>query len=120
MPHQCVKCSKLYEDASDELLRGCSCGGKFFFFMKKESLEKRKVEVTLTAQEKIQVERDVLNIIGLEELDAPVILDLETVNVVKPGKYEIDLVELFKGKPLVYKMADGKYIVDLSSAFKKD
>ncbi|MAG19940.1 hypothetical protein CL618_00720 [archaeon] len=119
MPHQCVKCGKLYEDASKELLSGCNCGGKFFFFMKKASLDKKKIKINLTTKEKKKVEKDVLDLVGLEELDAPVILDIESVSVMKPGKYELDLIELFKGKPLVYKMEDGKYVVDLGSAFKK-
>jgi len=118
MPHQCVKCGDLYEDASQELLKGCKCGGKFFFFMKQASLDHKKIEINLTDKEKKQVEKDVLEIVGVEELDAPVILDIESVNVMKPGTYELDLIELFKGKPLVYKMADGKYVVDLGSAFK--
>jgi len=37
----------------------------------------------------------------------------------EPGKYQLDVVELFKGKPLVYRLEDGKYIIDLASTFKK-
>ena len=34
MPHQCVKCSKIFKENSNEILKGCnSCGGKFFFFI---------------------------------------------------------------------------------------
>jgi len=46
------------------------------------------------------------------------VLELENIRVLKPGKYELDLVDLFKGKPLVYKLADGKYVIDLVSTFK--
>jgi len=43
MPHQCVKCSKIIPLGSKELLEGCSeCGGKFFFYVKEEYLEKLK------------------------------------------------------------------------------
>ncbi|MBU2638127.1 MAG: Zn-ribbon domain-containing protein [Nanoarchaeota archaeon] len=118
MPHQCVKCGKLYEDGSQELLTGCSaCSGNFFFYVKKANLEKAK-EITenLTLEEKEQMEKDVLDLVG-EDLkeDQPVILDLESIRVVKPGKYELDLVDLFNGKPLVYKLADGKYMIDIVS-----
>ena len=53
MSHQCVKCSELFPDGSNELLKGCSkCGGKFFFFVKKESLEKiKQLTVNLTKDE---------------------------------------------------------------------
>lgn len=118
MPHQCVKCGKLYEDGSQELLTGCSaCEGKFFFYVKKANLEKaREITESLTLEEKEQMEKDVLDLVGEEiKEDQPVILDLESIRVVKPGKYEIDLIDLFNGKPLVYKLADGKYMIDIVS-----
>ncbi len=118
--HQCVRCSKLYPDGSNELLAGCSCGGKFFFFIKQKDIDAAK-EVTsnLSVEDKKQIETDVLDIIGLEETDKPVILDLESIRILTPGKYELDLVELFKGKPLVYRVEDGKYIIDLAASFKQ-
>ena len=36
----------------------------------------------------------------------------------EPGKYELDLVDIFKGKPLVYKLDEGKYIIDVASTFQ--
>ena len=117
--HQCVKCSKLYEDANSEILKGCSdCGGKFFFFIRKEALEKVKEATSqLTAQEKEKIEQDVLEIVGHAD-DKPVILDLASVNILKPGKFELDLVRLFKGEPMVYRLEEGKYIIDIAETFK--
>jgi len=46
-----------------------------------------------------------------------IVLDVETIRVIKPGKYEIDIMQLFRGKPIVIRIADGKYIIDLDSAF---
>ena len=120
MPHQCVKCSRLYEDASNELLKGCSeCGGKFFFFMKKHDIEQvREMTSSLSKQEKDQLERDAMDLVGCERIDQPVILDLENIRMLKPGKYEIDLVDIFKGDPLVYKLDDGKYVIDIATTFR--
>lgn len=118
MPHQCVRCSKVYVDGSKELLEGCSCGGKFFFYIKKENMkEVEKLTEGLTEDDKKQIEKDVLNIVGVED-EKPVVLDLESIRVLKPGKYELDLVDLFKGKPLIYKIEDGKYIIDVASTFQ--
>jgi len=39
MPHRCVRCAKMYEDGAEEILKGCSCGAKLFFFVKKKNLE---------------------------------------------------------------------------------
>ncbi len=117
MPHQCVKCEKIYDDGAEELLKGCPCGGRFFFFMKK--IPDKEIQINLTPEEKKQIETDVLEIIGEEYEDEPVILDIESIRVSKPGTYEIDLVDLFNKKPLIYKMADGKYIIDLASTFQQ-
>jgi predicted nucleic acid-binding Zn-ribbon protein len=35
MPHQCLKCGRIFEEGSSQLLRGCpDCGGNQFFFTK--------------------------------------------------------------------------------------
>jgi predicted nucleic acid-binding Zn-ribbon protein len=113
----------MYADGSREILTGCTCGGRFFFFMKEKSIaDARRLTKDLTANEKQQMERDALDMIGdrsKEEMrkDYPVVLDLESIRVRQPGKFEIDLVDLFRGEPLVYKLSDGKYIIDLASTF---
>ena len=30
MPHQCVRCNTFYDDGSNVILKGCSCGGRLF------------------------------------------------------------------------------------------
>ena len=43
MPHQCVKCSRILPEANKELLEGCAnCGGRFFFYIREEQLQKIK------------------------------------------------------------------------------
>ena len=120
MSNQCVKCGVMYEDISNELLKGCSkCGGKFFFFVKKDALEKMKqLTVNLTKEERTEIQDDILELTGLDKVDQPVILDIESIRILKPGQYEIDLVDLFRGKPVVYKLEEGKYVIDLASTFK--
>lgn len=117
MPHQCVKCSRVIPIASRELLDGCQeCGGKFFFYVREEQLEKLKDQVIeIPEAEKKQIERDIRKIAGIEKEDAPVILDFESIRVTGEGKFEIDLANLFNQKqPLVYKLEEGKYLIDLS------
>ncbi len=58
---------------------------------------------------------------GITEESTPVILDIESVRATGEGKFEIDLVNLFrKDRPLIYKLEEGKYIIDLASTLKKD
>ena len=126
MPNRCVHCGKFYDDGAKEVLYGCTCGSKFFFYITQEKFDKIKAtheEIPLTVEEKKQVEEDVRDIIGMEDKvreDAPVILDFESIKVLKPGKYVLDVHNLFtKERPLVYTLEDGKYFVDLTQASSK-
>jgi len=123
MPHQCVHCGKLYPEGSKELLEGCDeCGNHFFFYIRDEQLEKiKKNPIEIPQEEKKQIEKDIREIAGISEENAPVILDIESVRTVGSGKFEIDLVNLFKrDRPLIYKLEEGKYIIDLASTLKKN
>ena len=75
-----------------------------------------KVKIIL---EPLNIEKDVLDIVGEEHSDKPIVLDFESIRVNSPGKYDLDLVAMFKGKPLVYKLDDGKYVVDIVSTFER-
>ena len=123
MPHQCVRCNTFYEDGAKELLSGCSCGGRLFFFIKKEKVDElKKVSegILLSATDREQIEQDVFDLVGSElDRDQPVILDLEAIRVMRPGKYELDLVHLFKKEPLIFKLEDGKYMIDIVQTFQK-
>ena len=123
MPHQCVRCNIFYEDGAEEILKGCPCGGRLFFYIRKAKLDEAKQiveKVNLSSSEKEQIEKDVFDLVGSEvDKDQPVVLDLEAIRVLKPGKYELDLVHLFKGDPLVFKLEEGKYMIDLIETFKR-
>ena len=98
MPHQCVHCKRIIPIGSKELLEGCEdCGGKFFFYIRDEQLEKIKEEpiVKIPEQDKKKIEKDVREMAGIIDEDAPVILDLESVRAIGSGKFEIDLPNLF-------------------------
>ena len=115
MPHQCIRCGKEYPDGSEALLKGCSCGARFFFFFR-ERLPEKFME--MNKEERKEVFRDVQKIIGPTKSDSPVILDLESIRVLKPGKFEIDIVSLFKRSPVIYKHGEGKYVIDVASTFQ--
>jgi uncharacterized protein len=123
MPHQCTQCGNIYPDAAPELLSGCSCGARFFYYIRQEKVE--QMQETIQELEKadlVQIEEDIREITGLdEEPDKTVVLDLESVRVISPGKFEIDLVKLLSKKdPLIYKIGEGKYIIDLATSLNQD
>lgn len=127
MAYKCVHCSKVYEDNSKEVLTGCSgCHSKFFFYIKEEKLKEietsNELNPELNSKEKKQMEKDIRDIAGVEDAEVPVFLDFESIKVLKPGKYLLDISKLFEAnKPRVYTLEDGKYIVDLTgSAHKKN
>ncbi|MFT4312739.1 MAG: Zn-ribbon domain-containing protein [Candidatus Woesearchaeota archaeon] len=124
MPHQCVRCGKMYEDGDQHILTGCSCGAKLFYYVRRDQIDRLKhdkVHKNLTSKDREKIEKDIYDIIG-DEIDKtiPVILDIESVKVLKPGKFELDLVALFNKKhPLVYRLEEGKYVIDLPNSMKR-
>jgi uncharacterized protein len=121
--HQCVHCGKFYPDGSKELLEGCSsCHSRFFFYVRDATYEKLKQEekfaIELKKEDKVVIEKDIREMIGLEE-EKPVILDLESIRILSPGKFEIDISKLMRNKnQVIYKLEEGKYIVDIASLFE--
>ena len=84
----------MYPDASPELLKGCECGSKFFFYIREEKFHELKNIVSeLGSLDKIQIEKDIREITE-QKPEEPVILDLESVKIIAPGKFEIDVSNL--------------------------
>ncbi|MBI5002105.1 hypothetical protein HZC31_01855 [Candidatus Woesearchaeota archaeon] len=119
MPHQCVKCGTFFSDGAEEILKGCNCGSKHFFFVKKTKIKKaKKVQEQLSDDQKKEIMEQITEIAGVH--DEPVVLDFEAINVVEAGKFEIDIVNLMnKEKPIVYRLEEGKYIIDVAESFKR-
>lgn len=119
MPHQCVKCGIFFSDGAEEILKGCNCGSKHFFFVKKAKLKKaKKIHEEFTEEQKKEIMDQITEIAGVS--NEPVVLDFEAINVVEPGKFEIDIVNLMnKEKPIVYRLEEGKYVIDVAESFKR-
>ena len=115
MPHQCLNCSSVYDSTDEAILKGCpNCGRKLFLYIKKKP-EKNEETVELSRREKEIVMKEVEEKIEEEELDSPIFLKLENIKVLAQGKYEIDINQLLKKeKPLIYKVEDGTYVIDLN------
>lgn len=113
MPHQCLKCETIYDNTSDVIISGCpNCGAKLFLYIKK--VPEKEQEIELSNAEKELIISEVSNYVDIEDTDTPIILKLENIRVLSPGKYEIDINQLMKKeKPIIYKVQDGTYIIDL-------
>jgi predicted nucleic acid-binding Zn-ribbon protein len=68
MPHQCLKCGKIFKEGSSQLLKGCpDCGGNRFFFTKKPLDEKERDVITRKVGKDINTR--LVDILGRENSD---------------------------------------------------
>ena len=115
MPNKCVGCGKIHPDDADYLLKGCDvCGSKFFLYVPYESIDNEEVE--LSKEELKEIEKDIRSIIedrDKNKKDDVIIMDFESIRVLKPGVYQIDLINLLNQKPIIIKIGEGKYEIDL-------
>ena len=121
MSHQCIRCSRVIPSGSKEILEGCrECKGRFFFYIKDDELEELiENPIEIPEKQKDSIEKDIREMAGITDEEAPVILDIESIRVKGEGKFELDLVKIFKrDAPVIYKLEEGKYIIDLASTLK--
>jgi uncharacterized protein len=103
MPHQCVKCSAMYADGSQEILKGCACGSSAFLYLRIAG----GIQLPQETREQILAQ------------EKPIILDVESIKISADGKYELDLQALFGKDNLIYKEQEGKYTIDLEESFRR-
>lgn len=118
MPNKCTVCGKIHPDDAPYLMKGCDvCGNKFFFYIKEEDLKKAEKEIKrLTKKEIKEIENDIREIIPeTKKTKESIILDIEAIRVIRPGKYKIDVTTLFSQRPVVIRIGEGRYEIDLST-----
>lgn len=63
MPHQCLKCGKVFEEGSAQLLKGCpECGGNRFFYTKQPLNEQERTVISNEVTKDITTK--ILSLIG--------------------------------------------------------
>jgi predicted nucleic acid-binding Zn-ribbon protein len=122
MPNKCTKCGKIHPDDANYLLEdGCdNCGSRFFFYVRDEALKQAEEDIKKLSRKEIEeIEQDIRDIVSeVEEPideDETVILDVEAIRIIKPGKYHIDVTKLFIQRPIVIRVGPGKYEIDLTT-----
>lgn len=120
MPHECLKCGKILEDDSDELLEGCdNCGYKLFVYKDsgKRLAEKKKEKIVKDVEEFMQdLEKQDYLEKRLRDISE---LNLESIKIVKDGVYKININKLIDEIPLIIELREGKYFIHLGSLFSK-
>lgn len=118
MPHQCVRCAKVYESHSAELMKGCTCGSRVFLFLKSDLKPVEAAKDAAVEQKKYAWLEDELAFLSK---DKPVSVDLDAVEnlrILEQGSYEFDLPSLMKGDPLVIRSDKDIYYVKLPNPKK--
>jgi len=123
MYHKCVNCGKVYERAAEEILTGCACGGKLFYFVKSAnaSINGKKKKNSETNTEDVSEDMEYFYELEDDENKEIIIFDIEAINIKSSGKYELNLDGLMNNNNsgLVYKYGEGKYSIDLENNFKQ-
>ena len=120
MAHKCTKCGREFSDGSLEILKGCpSCGGNKFLYIRntdlhKDVLEEKSIE-TIAAETKEEIRE-----IKQETSSEVDIYDrIESIRVLNPGSYELNIEKLAESDELVVRVGDDEqYVVDILSMSK--
>ncbi len=100
MAHRCTKCGKLYPSGDMRVLSGCECGNNKFLYVPDEK------------REKVEIEQEIK-----KEFTQ---MGIESVRILSPGRYEINLEKLLEGEGIVIALQeDGRYVIHLPSLLKK-
>ena len=104
--HKCLKCGKEFEKITEEMLGGCpECGGNFFLYVRGGEVEGIKAA-------------DLVDRIKIEEKVPLECEKIESLRILSPGVYELNLDALLERKEIVMGIKEnGSYAIHLPSLF---
>jgi predicted nucleic acid-binding Zn-ribbon protein len=120
MPHKCVKCGREYPNASSEMVNGCeSCGGKKFLYIRDEDRNRDVIEEKSIESIAKENHEEVIEIKKDTSSPDDVFNRVESIRIVEPGTYELNIEKLAKSDERVVGLGkDGSYAVDLLSMMR--
>jgi predicted nucleic acid-binding Zn-ribbon protein len=137
MPHICTRCGTIFEDGDSVILSGCpSCGWNKFLYVKqgpegfenpgRAALEEQKLDLEASLDE---VVRNIDEALASDEKEREQKSENETktdeervesVRILGPGSYELNLDSLLERKELVMAIREeGSYALHLPSVFNQ-
>ena len=137
MPHRCTRCGTIFEDGDPVILSGCpNCGWNKFLYVKKElegsenqgkpALEEQKLDLESSQDEVVRSIDEALaseqeNKKQEPEIEAKTEEErVESVRILGPGSYELNLDSLLERKELVMAIREeGSYALHLPSVFNQ-
>ena len=137
MPHRCTRCGTIFEDGDSVILSGCpNCGWNKFLYVKKEAkgsenhvnpaLEEQKLDLESSLDEVVKSIDEALSSEQEGKKQEPETVKkteedrVESVRILGPGSYELNLDSLLERKELVMAIKEeGSYALHLPSVFKQ-
>jgi len=143
MPHKCTRCESIFKDGAAIILNGCpKCGWNKFLYVRDDSPAPGPAAKIEIAANTVQISpeasnfiREVDEILGIKEEKTELKIKnepkaentakevgdrIESIRILSPGQYELNLESLLERKEIVMALKeDGTYIVNLPSVFKK-
>lgn len=137
MPHRCTRCGTIFEDGDSVILSGCpNCGWNKFLYVKKEpeglesqgrpALEEQKLDLEASLDD---VVRNIDEALASGEKYSEQQSEnenktdeerVESVRILGPGSYELNLDSLLERKELVMAIREeGSYALHLPSVFNQ-
>ncbi len=137
MPHRCTRCGTIFEDGDSVILSGCpNCGWNKFLYVKKEpeglesqgrpALEEQKLDLEASLDDVVRNIDEALAS-GEEYREQQSENEnkaeeerVESVRILGPGSYELNLDSLLERKELVMAIREeGSYALHLPSVFNQ-
>lgn len=120
MPHKCTKCGREFSDGSMEILKGCpSCGGKKFLYVSDSTRHDDVLEEKTIDEIAEDTQEEVLEVKPATEEHREVFDRIESIRVLNPGSYELNIEKLAKSDEVVVRLGrDERYMVDILSMAK--
>ena len=114
MPHRCTRCGQLFRDGSPEILSGCpSCGWNKFLYVMGEGEVAPQTSTIDELINKVEIE-------GKPAVPTEDIQRIESIRILGPGSYELNLKTLLNRKEIIMALKEnGTYVVHLPSIFGK-
>ncbi|MDD3621079.1 MAG: Zn-ribbon domain-containing protein [Methanofollis sp.] len=121
MPHKCTRCGREFEDGSTDILKGCpSCGGKKFLYVREEQRHDDVLEEKSVGEIAEETGEEALEVTGDVGESASGYERVESIRIVGPGTYELNIEKLAQTEDMVVGLGDeGKYMVDILSMGRK-
>ena len=139
MPHKCTRCESIFKDGAAIILNGCpKCGWNKFLYVRDDTPGPvTKIENAINtgqiSPEASNFIKEVDEILGIkketteiknepkaENIPKEIGDRIESIRILSPGQYELNLESLLERKEIVMALKeDGTYIVNLPSIFKK-